>query len=135
MWYPLTHFTNFLDADVRLTANGNETVLVRRADLVVQEQLRGIYKVFARLRSVEGFVGRLLGVHRTYYLNVTIEPRPVGPHHLSVTYVGFTSEHRLLQFIMVGFFRIALHIHGAKRSNVRVTMQEERRWELDIRWS
>jgi hypothetical protein len=134
-WYPLTHFTQFLDADVRLTANGNETVLVRRAELVVQEQLRGIYKVFARLGTVEGFVGRLVGVHRTYFLNVAIEPRPVGSHHLSVTYVGFTSEHHLLQFIMIGFFRMALQIHGAKHPNVSVSMPEESRWELDIQWS
>ena len=50
-WYPLDAFTEFLDADVRETASGDRSVLLKRSEKVIEAQLRGIYKVFAVLLS------------------------------------------------------------------------------------
>jgi len=137
-WYPLEAFTSFLDADVRATANGNESVLVHRAEVLIEEQLRGIYRVFARLSSTEFFVDRLVAVHKTYFQNVDIEPRRVEPHHMTIRYVGFEPEHRLLEFIIVGFYNKALQLCGVKHPQAVFTKASRHKagyWELDVTWN
>jgi hypothetical protein len=50
-WYPLDAFTEFLEVDIRETANGDREVLIKRSEKVIESQLRGIYKIFAAFGS------------------------------------------------------------------------------------
>src|SRR6266571_801754 len=45
-WYSLDAFVNFLEVDIRETANGVREVLSERSEKVIEKQLSGIYKVF-----------------------------------------------------------------------------------------
>jgi hypothetical protein len=50
-WYPVDAFTEFLEADVRETVNGEREALIKRSEKVIESQLRGIYKIFVSFGS------------------------------------------------------------------------------------
>ena len=62
-WYSLDAFSAFLEADIRVTANGNREVLILRSEKVIEAQLRGIYKVFIKLGSPAYVIKRIASVH------------------------------------------------------------------------
>ncbi len=135
-WYPLDVFVRFLAADLNATAGGDAKVLVARTEQVVGKQLRGVYRVFVRLSSVESVIQRLNAVHRSYFQGVTIATERVAKNHFVVTYTGFEPQHRMMRNVIVGFFRKTLSLCGAKQVEVRFTtpVTESRVWNLDLTW-
>lgn len=114
-WYSCDAFARFLEADVQQTAGGNEEVLVARSEAVIEKQLHGIYRIFVRLGSPEFVIRRIAAIHSTYFDGVQIIPEMKGPNRATIQYVGFSREHRILEFVIIGFFKKALEISGAKK--------------------
>jgi hypothetical protein len=136
-WYPLDAFTEFLDADVRETAGGDRAVLVKRSEKVIEAQLRGIYKVFVKLGSPGFVVTRISAVHATYFRGVQILPE-VEDHTAVIKYIGFQPQHEILECTIVGFFRKALEISGAKNVSMQFTIPISNGGpysELSVTWS
>ena len=52
-WYPLDVFTRFLELEIKILAAGDENMVTRGSEAVIERQLRGIYKVFVKLGSPE----------------------------------------------------------------------------------
>lgn len=124
-WYSCDAFSRFLEADIRETAGGNEQELVKRAQAVIEKQLSGIYKMFVRLGSPEFVIRRIAAVHSTYFDGVQIIPEMKGPKSATIQYVGFSRNHRIMGFAILGFFRKALEISGAKKAHVHFTVPIE----------
>ncbi len=120
-WYPLHLFLRFLAAELEVSANGNEQVLVTRSEKTIERQLRGVYKVFVKAGSPEFLMKRIAAVHATYFNGVDIDFKLLGPGNAVIRYTGFEPQHRLIGFTMVGFFRKALELSGATDRNVRFT--------------
>jgi hypothetical protein len=137
-WYPFDAFARFLEADVQETANGNEQELVKRSEIVIECQLRGIYKIFVRLGSPEFVIRRIAAVHSTYFNGVEVVPEMQGSNSASIQYIGFAKEHRIIGFAIIGFFRKALEISGAKDISVYFSVPieaGERYCELALSWA
>ncbi|HUL59829.1 MAG TPA: hypothetical protein VLU43_11165 [Anaeromyxobacteraceae bacterium] len=117
-WYPLDAFVRLLGADVRETAGGNERVLIERSEVVIDKQLRGIYRLFVKLGSPEFVLKRIAIVHMTYFTGVQIENTSLTPGRAVIRYTGFEPQHQLIGYTLIGFYRKALQISGAK--NVQV---------------
>lgn len=135
-WYSLDAFTEFLEVDARETANGNYEVMIKRSEKVIEAQLSGIYKVFVKAGTPGFVINRIAAVHATFFRGVQIIPE-VEEHQAVVKYVGFQKQHRILQYTIIGFFRKALEMCGAKevRLNFTVPMTEGREYsELTIFW-
>jgi hypothetical protein len=113
-WYPLDAFAHFLEVEIKVLANGNEEVIIRGAELVAERQLGGIYKVFVKLGSPEFVIKRISAVHATYFQGVLVEFEMLGPCKAMIKYTGFERQHRLLGYAIIGFFRKALALSGAK---------------------
>ncbi len=113
-WYPLDAFVRFLRADLAVTAGGDERVLVERSEAVIDRQLRGIYRLFIKLGSPEFVLKRISTVHMAYFNGITAEIVSLTPGRGVIRYIGFEPEHRLIGHIVIGFFRKALAISGAK---------------------
>ena len=134
-WYPLDAFVRFLAIDLRETAGGDEAVLVARSEAVVERQLRGVYRVFARMTSAESMIRRLMNIHKTYFQGTSISYDQVGRGRATVRYTGLEPHHRLMEHVLVGFYRKALQIGGAKRVSVLCNRTAAGgAWELDVRW-
>ncbi len=136
-WYPFDAFARFLEADIRETAGGNEEELIKRSEAVIERQLQGIYKIFVRLGSPEFVIRRIAAVHSTYFEGVEIIAEMKGANSAAIQYVGFAPEHRIIGFVIIGFFRKALEISGAKQIEVhfRVPIEAgERYCELVLNW-
>ncbi len=135
-WYPLDAFVHFLAVDIRETASGNDAILIRRSELVVEKQLRGIYRVFTRLASTESVLRRLASIHRTYFQGVEIQLQSTGRGQALVKYIGFGPEHRLMEYVLVGFYRKTLELSGAKLVNASFLTSARGRgdWELTLGW-
>jgi hypothetical protein len=137
-WYPLDYFARFLEIEIKLLANGNEEMVTRGSEAVIERQLRGIYKAFVKLGSPEFVIKRIAAVHATYFQGVPIEVETPAPRAATVRYRGFQKQHRIMGFAIIGFFQKALEISGAKDVAIRfaVPIEEGRELaELSITWS
>jgi hypothetical protein len=137
-WYPLDFFARFLEVEIKVLAAGNEEMVTRGSEAVIERQLRGIYKAFVKLGSPEFVIKRIAAVHATYFDGVPIEVEMPAPRSASVRYRGFQKQHRIMGFAIIGFFKKALEISGAKNVTTRFTVPIEAGQEfaeLSITWS
>lgn len=137
-WYPLDAFTRFLEMEIKVLAAGDENAVTRGSEAVIERQLRGIYKAFVKLGSPEFVIKRIAAVHATYFEGVPIEVELPAPRSATVRYNGFQKQHRVMGFAIIGFFRKALEISGAKNVVIHFTVPIEEGSEyaeLSITWS
>ena len=135
-WYPLDAYAEFLEADVRETANNNCEVLAQRSGKIVEAHLRGVYRIFVRLGSPKFVITRISAVHQAYFRGVTIAPQVDG-HRATIRYFGFQKQHAIMESTITGFFRKALELSGAKHIDLKFTVpiaQAGPYAELTIDW-
>jgi hypothetical protein len=135
-WYPLDAFAEFLEVDIRETADGDREVLARRSEKVIESQLRGIYKIFVRLGSPGFVITRISAVHETYFRGVKIVPEVEG-HTATIRYFGFQKQHNIMEHTIIGFFRKALRMSGANRVDLKFNVaiaQAGPYYEVTITW-
>ena len=135
-WYPLDAFAEFLETDIQQTAGGDREVLAVRSEKVVEAQLHGIYKIFIKLGSPGFVITRIAAVHATYFRGIKIVPEVEG-HSATIRYLGFQKRHSIMEFAIIGFFRKALAISGAKRVELKFTVpiaKADTYSELTITW-
>ena len=136
-WYPLDIFTRFLEIEIKVLADGREEMVTRGSEVVIEKQLRGIYKAFVKFGSPEFVINRIAAVHATYFQGVPIDVQLVGQGKAVVRYTGFGKQHRIMGFAIIGFFKKALEISGAKDVVLRFTVpiEEGKEFaELSIAW-
>lgn len=137
-WYSCDAFARFLEVDIRETAGGNEAELIKRSEAVIEKQLRGIYKMFVKLGSPAFVIRRIAAVHSTYFDGVEIIPEMKGANSAAIQYIGFSRNHRIMGFAIIGFYKKALEISGAKKVDVHFTVPieaGERFCELALAWN
>ena len=137
-WYPLDLFARFLELEIRVLADGKEEMVTRASEAVIERQLRGIYKAFVKLGSPEFVIKRIAAVHETYFQGVPIDVQLAGHGKAVIKYTGFEKQHRIMGFAIIGFFKKALEISGAKDVVLYFTtpIEEGKGYaELSISWS
>lgn len=137
-WYSLDTFVEFLGTDIKVTAAGNEQELIRRSEALIEQQLKGIYKVFVKLGSPQFVLDRISSIHRTYFRGVDISITFPGTGKAILKYTGFSKKQRLIGFTIIGFYRKALEISGAKNVDAKFTtsIEEDKGYcELMLNWS
>ena len=137
-WYPLDSFVQFLEADIKITANGNEEELVKRSEVVVEKQLSGIYRLFVRMGSPSFLLNRISIIQEAYFRGIDVEVKMTSPSEASMKYTGFTKQHRLMGFTLIGFYRKAMELSGAKdvRTAFLTSIEEGKGYcELLLTWS
>ena len=137
-WYPLDAFTEFLEMDIKVTAQGNEQELIKRAEAVIERQLSGMYKVFVRFGTPQLVLNRLSVIHQTYFRGVAVTVSMPTTGRAVLKYTGFAKQHRLIGLTIIGFYRKAFEISGAKDVNAKFTtfIEEDKGYcELNLSWS
>ena len=119
-WYPLDAMTCALERNLELN-DPDEAHAIQRAEQAFDRQLNGVYKIFVRLGSPEWIIKRIGAVHETYFRNVQIAASFGGERRAVVRYVGFQRQHRVIELLILGFYRKALELSGAKERGVRIT--------------
>jgi hypothetical protein len=135
-WYSLDAFAEFLEADIQETANGDREVLSKRSEKVVEGQLSGIYRIFVKVGTPGFVITRISAIHATYFKGVQIIPE-IEEHQATIKYVGFQKQHEIMQPVIIGFFRKALELCGAKEVGLDFTVpiaQGREYSELTISW-
>jgi hypothetical protein len=120
-WYSLDAFVEFLAASLRYSGD-DEKILISRSEAVIERQLRGIYQVFVRLQSPESVIKRIVTIHRTYFDGSTITFETPERHRAVIRYMGFRKQHRLLEYVIIGFYKKVLEMAGAKHVNAQMTV-------------
>lgn len=121
-WYPLDAMTSFMTAGNRAYNGGDESAIVSRSERVIEQQLAGIYRIFVRFGSPEFIIKRLNALSQTYFEGVQVEPRFDGERRANVRYVGFGAAHRIIEPALLGFYRKALQLSGAKDVSARIAV-------------
>ena len=117
-FYSLDAFVAFLEAGFRLSGD-DERILIKRTEAVAERQLTGLYRVFIKLGTPEFVVRRITTIHQTFFTGIGISFE-LGHGDARVRYTGFRKQHRLIEYVMIGFYQKALQICGAR--NVRALM-------------
>jgi hypothetical protein len=65
---------------------------------------------------------RIVTIHRTYFTGASVDFELPTRGRAIVKYSGFEKHHRLLEYVIIGFYRKALELCGAKRVDVIVTV-------------
>ncbi|HUI31175.1 MAG TPA: hypothetical protein VLX91_13265 [Candidatus Acidoferrales bacterium] len=137
-WYPLDAFVEFLELDLKVTANGNEEELIKRSEVLFEQELTGIYRAFLKLGTPE-FVLRVIStVNRTYFRGLAIEASLPAAGKAVLKYIGFERRHRLVGLSIIGFYRKALSISGAKDIKAEFTtpIEDDKGYcELVLSWT
>jgi hypothetical protein len=137
-WYPLDAFVEFLEMDLKVTAQGNEQELIRRSEVIIEQELKGIYRVFVKLGSPRFVLNRISTVHQTYFRGVEIEVSLPASGNAILKYTGFERRHRLIGLSIIGFYRKALEISGAKnvKAEFATKIEDDKGYcELLVTWS
>ena len=137
-WYPLDSFARFLEVEIKVLANGDEDMVRRGSEAVIERQLRGIYKAFVKLGSPEFVIKRIAAVHATYFQGEPNEVEMPATGIATERYKCFEKKHRIMGFAIIGFFKKALEISGAKDVGIRfaVPIDDGKGFaELSITWS
>jgi hypothetical protein len=136
-WFPLDLMTGLVAAAVAPLQDGRDELVRSRAEEVIARHLGGVYQLFIRLGSPEWLITRIASVHETYFRNVEIVPSFRGDRHATVRYVGFCPRHRIMEPIIVGFYRKALELSGAAEREVRIATSiaaGQGHFELELSW-
>jgi hypothetical protein len=123
--------------DVRATANGDRSVLIKRSERVIEGQLRGVYKIFVKLGTPGFVINRISAVHATYFKGIQIIPE-VENRRAVIKYVGFQKHHEIMECPILGFFGKALEISGARQVAMKFTVpigHSKEYSELTITWA
>lgn len=137
-WYPLEHFLNFVEIDIKLTAAGNDQEIINRAENLIEKELKGIYKIFVKLGSPKFVFKRLSAVHQSYFKGVSAEIMMEEDKKVKIKYTGFKKNHRLIENSIIGFYRKALEISGAERVKTRIltsVTENKGYYLLEISWT
>jgi hypothetical protein len=111
-WYPLDSFVKFLEQDIKLTANGDENVLVTRAEAVDKKYIRDIYGSFVKSEPPEFFIKHHSILHQGYFRGVSIEIQFDGLNKAIIRYIGFEKQHKLIEPTIIGYYKKVLEISG-----------------------
>jgi len=83
-------------------------------------------------------VKRIAAVHATYYHGIEILPEAHDSNEAIIRYIGLKKRHEIMGYGIIGFFRKALEISGAKNVSVKFTVpisDDKEYAELTITWS
>ncbi|HTQ60689.1 MAG TPA: hypothetical protein VMI32_10725 [Candidatus Solibacter sp.] len=137
-WYSLDLFARFLEIQNRALAGGNKEMIARGAEAVNERQLTGIYKAFLKIGSPEFVIQRIAAVHATYFQGVSVEVNLQGKGKALIKYIGFQPQHSIMGYAILGFFKKALELSGAKDAVIQfVTPIDDGKSyaELSLTWA
>jgi hypothetical protein len=121
-WYPLDSFVEFLEADIRETAEGDRRVLIERSKKVVESQLRDIESIVVTIDSPKFVINRVAVIHGTQLQGVQIIPEIEDGSRATIKYIGFAKHHDIFEWILIGFYLKALEMCGAKDISANFTV-------------
>ena len=138
-WYPIDALIKLLEAEVREKYFGASTVLIERSEKIVRKQLSGIYRVFVRFGSPEFIAKKVARMNKTYFRGITGEARMIAPRKFASRYYGFKNSHKIFENVLIGFFKAALELSGAKNIHAEFTSpistsEQTGYAELEITW-
>ena len=94
--------------------------------------------MFVRLGSPEFVIKRIAAVHATYFTGASVEVHMPDSRRAMIKYGGFEKQHRIMEYVIIGFFRKALEISGAENVETyfATPIEEGKGYaELAITWS
>ena len=135
-YYSLDAFVAFLEAGLRLSGD-DEQILIKRSEAVAEHQLGDTYRTFIRHGAPRLVIERIATIHRTFFVGAQVQVESKNERSATIRYVGFRKEHRLIEYIQIGFYRKALDMCGARGVVVEasVPIAAGREYcELSISW-
>lgn len=120
-YYPLDAFVAFLEAGLRLSGD-DERILIKRSEAVAEHQLGETYRAFIRPGAPHLIMERIATIHRTFFAGAQVDVERTSERSATARYVGFRKEHRLIEYIQIGFYRKALDLCGARGVVVEATV-------------
>lgn len=112
-YYSLDAFVAFLEVGLRLGGD-DERILIKRSEAVAERQLGDTYRTFIRPGAPHLVIERIATIHRTFFVGAQVHVESKSERSAAIRYAGFRKEHRLIEYVQIGFYRKALDLCGAR---------------------
>ncbi len=113
-FYPLDAYVHWLELEVKLLYNGDESVPVRQNLEATEKVFKGIYRVFLYLGSPERVLERLGGINSQIFQGLTVKASKIEKGKVLLTYTGFEKQHKIFEILVRGFWLTVVKLMGAK---------------------
>jgi hypothetical protein len=120
--YPLDAYLRFVEAGNRLFFNGDKTAVLKNTEEIIDRQLKGVFRWFIQVGSPTSVTSEIVKITQAYFEGVTVETIINGNGRFVGRIKGFEKQHEIMQYAIIGFFRKALSISGAKNVQARFTI-------------
>ena len=119
-WYPFDALISFTDFVFNTILGKNENALKKGSKLIVEKQVKGIYKTLLSVGSTEFVVKRINSINERYYQGIVVETEYLDTTKLKVTYKGFEKKHRLHEIITMGWWEVVFESLDAKNTTTEI---------------
>lgn len=136
LWYPLDSFVRYIEVLYQLYYGGDYSKLQLNSEEIIDKQLRGIYRLFIQLGTPEFVVKKIGFINSSYFKGMTLEVIENKKGKYIGHYTGFEKQHRVFQYTIIGFYKRAMEISGAKnvKAVFTVPMSDSKYAEITVTW-
>lgn len=120
-WYPAEIFVHWLEQVIKLNYAGSAEEIQKSTGIVVEGQLKGIYKAFLTLGSAEGFIDKVGKITQRYYESLDLKVEKIDTGKVKITYSGLEKQYQVLEHTFMGWWIKALELMKAKNGKVEIT--------------
>jgi hypothetical protein len=136
-WYPFDCLISFTELVFNTILQKNEDTLKKGARLIVEKQVKGIYKTLLSVGSTEFIVKRINSINERYYQGIEVKTEYLDTTKLKVKYLGFEKKHRLHEIITMGWWEVVFENLDAKNvtTNLTTSLAEGKGYfEFTVTW-
>ncbi len=120
-WYPIEEaFYQPMEVVCRLFYGGDPKGAREMGRFSAADGLRGVYKIFARIASVDFVLKKAANIFSTYYQPGRMEVADQGDRHIVLRMTGINMPHQLLEERICGYLEGALDVCGERDHKVAV---------------
>jgi len=120
--YPLDSYVRFIEAGIQLFYNGDKTAVLRNTEEIIDRQIKGVFRWFIQFGSPTYISNEIVKITKAYFEGVTVDTIINGNGRFVGQIRGFQKRHEIMQYAIIGFFRKALTISGAKNVQAKFTV-------------
>jgi len=120
-WYPLDVFVHYIEKSFEQNYKGNVEEYKKTVHDATELQLKGVYRSFLALGTVEKIVHELGRITHQYFQGITVKTEELAEGKVRVIYEGFEKQHAFYEISVQAWWEKVLGMLGiAKDIKVQI---------------
>ena len=113
-WYPLSTYVHWFQTEMKELCGGDKAMFMKRVQMGVEQQFKGIYKMFLVLGSPEKILQRLSVINNQYFQDLSVSAEILEKGKIRLVYKGLEKGQDIFELAMEAWWTKALELMGAR---------------------